>query len=87
MRSITPPRIPKWLLRHFGCSPHNDAIIGDLNERYGHHQSRTWYWKQALAALMTGFCREAWRNRLMGCGPHAGQIIENLIEQAAAVLP
>jgi hypothetical protein len=28
-------KLAKWLLNHFGCSPNNDAIIGDLDERTG----------------------------------------------------
>ena len=31
MRTNQPPRIASWLLRHFGSSPNNDAVMGDLN--------------------------------------------------------
>src|ERR1700719_851213 len=46
-----PPRIATWLLRHFGSSPNNDVVIGDLNERYQQGTSRMWYWRQVLLAV------------------------------------
>jgi hypothetical protein len=58
MRSDEPPRIASWLLRNFGCSPNNDAIIGDLNEKYQSGQSRFWYWRQSLLAILAGLWNE-----------------------------
>jgi hypothetical protein len=56
MRSLEPPRIPTWLLRHFGSSPNNQSVIGDLAERYRHGQTAKWYWTQALLAIVvSGF--------------------------------
>lgn len=51
MRSNQPPGIAEWLLRHFGSSPNNDAVIGDLNERYQRDRTRGWYWRQVLLAI------------------------------------
>lgn len=34
MNAARPPRLAVWLLRRFGSSPNNAAIIGDLDERY-----------------------------------------------------
>ena len=53
-----PPRIARWVLNHFGCSPNNDAVIGDLDERYQQGRSSSWYWRQALVTLIVGFCHE-----------------------------
>ncbi|HLH52932.1 MAG TPA: hypothetical protein VKY92_04880 [Verrucomicrobiae bacterium] len=53
-----PPRLAKWLLTHFGCSPNNDAVIGDLDERYRQGRSNTWYWRQVLLAIITGAFQE-----------------------------
>lgn len=35
MNAAHPPRIARWLLSHFGCSPNNAAIVGDLDEQFG----------------------------------------------------
>jgi hypothetical protein len=51
MKSMEPPKVAAWLLRHFGCSPNNDVVIGDLNERYQQGTSRMWYWRQVLVAI------------------------------------
>ncbi len=55
MRSSRTPRIATWLLKQFGCSPHNEALIGDLTEEFGRSPSRARYWKQVLIALAAGF--------------------------------
>ena len=63
---LEPPRIARWLLSHFGCSPNNDAVIGDLDERYrAGGRSHLWYWKQMLVAIVTSFFQEVWRHKLL----------------------
>lgn len=51
MRSERPPALARWLLTHFGCSPNNDAVVGDLNERFQAGRSGGWYWRQASTAI------------------------------------
>jgi len=63
MRSDQPPKAAAWLLRHFGCSPNNDAVIGDLDERYRQGRSALWYWRQALLAIVMSFCKEIWSHK------------------------
>jgi hypothetical protein len=58
--AIQPPVVATWLLRHFGCSANNDAVIGDLDERYRRGRSRTWYWRQVLSTIVVSFVKEAW---------------------------
>ena len=58
MRQADPPRLARWLLQRFGCSRNNEAVIGDLDERYCIGRSAGWYWHQALVALAVGFFRE-----------------------------
>jgi hypothetical protein len=59
-----PPRIANWLLQHFGSSPNNDAVIGDLNERYEHGRSRVWYWQQVIAAIISSAFTEMRSDKL-----------------------
>jgi hypothetical protein len=55
---MEPPKVARWLLNHFGCGLNNEAVIGDLDERYCGGRSAVWYWRQALVALAVGFFRE-----------------------------
>jgi hypothetical protein len=52
-------------LNHFGCSPNNDAVIGDLDERYGQGHTRMWYWRQSLIAIVTGLLALMRSNKLL----------------------
>ena len=65
MNPIQPPRIAAWLLRHLGCSPNNDVVIGDLNERYRQGRSRLWYWRQTAAAIVLSFFKEVSSHKLL----------------------
>jgi hypothetical protein len=65
MRSNQPPSIAKWLLRHFGCSRNNEAVIGDLDERYRQGRSYLWYWKQTFQAIATSFFNEVWGHKML----------------------
>jgi hypothetical protein len=63
--AIQPPPVATWLLRHFGCSPNNEAIIGDLDERYREGRSAAWYWRQAAASIVTSFFEEVSGHKLL----------------------
>lgn len=63
MRSV--PSIARWLLQHFGSSPNNDAIMGDLAEQYRLGHSRTWYWRQVLVAILSSLINEFRENKLL----------------------
>lgn len=65
MRSARPPKVARWLLEHFGSSPNNSAIVGDLDERYQHGRSRIWYGKEAQVALVMSFFQEVWGHKLL----------------------
>jgi len=62
---MQPPTIARWLLNHFGCSPNNETIIGDLDERYRQGRSYLWYWRQALVAIVTSFFNEVGTHKLL----------------------
>src|SRR5215475_2018285 len=51
---LHPPKLARWLLSQLGCSPLNEAVIGDLDERYRQGHTRLLYWRQALAAIVSG---------------------------------
>lgn len=66
MTTLTAPhKVARWLLTHFGCSPNNDAVIGDLDERYRTRRSAPWYWRQVLTALTMSFFNEILSNKLL----------------------
>jgi hypothetical protein len=65
MNGNQPPRIAKWLLSHFGCSPNNDAVIGDLDERYRQGHSRLWYWTQVFKGIMISLAQELGSHKLV----------------------
>jgi len=54
MKPHEPPRLATWLLEQFGGYSHNDAIIGDLIERYRNGGTAAWYWRQAIKAIACG---------------------------------
>jgi hypothetical protein len=56
----TQPRLATWQLRHFGCSPNNEAILGDLDERYREGRSAAW-WRQAAESIVTSLFQEVSR--------------------------
>ena len=63
MKSV--PRIAHWFLEHFGSDPNNEAIVGDLTERYQLGPSRWWYWRQVLVAILSGLFNECRENKLL----------------------
>jgi hypothetical protein len=57
-----PPRLAIWWLRHACPGHHNDALIGDLIERFREGQTRGWFWRQAFIAITIGVLREIGRH-------------------------
>jgi hypothetical protein len=46
------PAFPAWLVDHAACSLDNDALLGDLAERFAEGRSEWWYWKQAIVSII-----------------------------------
>ena len=65
MERSNPPSAATWLLRHFGSSPNNDSVIGDLVEQFSQRPSTVWYWRQAIVAIAVSLCRELWSHKLL----------------------
>lgn len=49
-----PPSLALWLLRHTSTGARNEALTGDLIERFREGQSRRWFWGQVLFASALG---------------------------------
>ena len=79
-----PPRVAMWLLERLGTGAVRDAIAGDLFEDYQRRRSATWYWRQAITAILLG----AWRDLRGHWAVAAGAIGmgQMLISVPAAVL-
>lgn len=63
MTPTNPPRIATWLLEHMPPSEHDDALAGDLLEEFRCGRSTRWYWRQVLAAIAIGCCRNVLNHR------------------------
>jgi hypothetical protein len=51
MSAGRPPSVATSLLKRLGPSERNESLVGDLLEEFQSRGSRTWYWKQVLAAI------------------------------------
>jgi hypothetical protein len=58
-----PPRLARWLLKHFGSSSDNEALLGDLAEQYVEKGRPAWYWRQAIGAILVDFFKEIRGNK------------------------
>jgi hypothetical protein len=63
MTSRKAPGAATWLLRHFGCSPNNETILGDLVERHQKGRTGVWFCRQVIVEIMTGCFRQAQANK------------------------
>jgi len=61
--SQPPPALATWLL-HL-CNKNQDALVGDLFERFDEGQSAGWFWRQVLIAISFGVSSEL-RTRWLG---------------------
>ena len=61
MTRAGPPRLAVALLRRF--LPDNEALAGDLLERYEVTHSRLWFWREVLAAIVIRALQQRDRDR------------------------
>ncbi|HXI38380.1 MAG TPA: hypothetical protein VNH83_00305 [Bryobacteraceae bacterium] len=57
-RESNPPKAAIWLLRHVRPGSHNQALTGDLVEKFRQGRSHRWFWKQVLIAIAVGVLGE-----------------------------
>lgn len=58
MNRIAPPQIAVWMLERLTPGTDKDALAGDLLEEFRLGRSRLWFWRQVVAAVAIGWCRE-----------------------------
>jgi putative ABC transport system permease protein len=63
---VTPPRVPRALVRFFAAREDRAVIVGDLDEGFAERaatpsRARRWYWSQALASIPSAV-RMRWRH-------------------------
>jgi hypothetical protein len=80
-----PPRLAIWWLRHACPGRDNDALTGDLIERFRQGQTRGWFWKQVFIAITIGVLREIGRHWPHFCYAIVGTALTWLFWDAPAL--
>jgi len=65
MKVSRPPRLAAWALKHFGCAEDNDAVLGDLAERYARGKTAVWYWRQVVVAIVASAFNDIRNHKLL----------------------
>jgi hypothetical protein len=81
MSAAQPPELATWLLRNFGCSGNNEAVIGDLAERYSKGKTPGWYWRQAIVTTIVS----AFENKQFRTVSALGGILTGLLVLLASM--
>ena len=63
MKFREPPKLAMRMLRIFSCHPDDEAILGDLQERYQKRPNPVWYWRQAFIVIFHSLARETWGHK------------------------
>jgi hypothetical protein len=69
MSSFQPPRLAAALLRRF--VPDNEPLVGDLLERFTVRQSRLWFWREVLTAIVIQLFRRTDPEHPLGLERHS----------------
>jgi hypothetical protein len=62
------PILATWLLRHLNSSMDNDAVLGDLSERFQDDKTALWFWRQVAVAITISAFNDLWRHKLITLG-------------------
>lgn len=65
MRQRQPPRIATWLLTRLGPAGRNESLMGDLVEQFRKGRSASWYWRQAVGAMLVATVRDVRDHKLL----------------------
>ncbi len=86
MNERKPPRLAIWTLQH-GLLRDNEALTGDLIERFKSGQSPVWFWKQVYIAVLLGLWTEIRRHWPHFAYAFAGITFPQLFWKAVDGLP
>jgi hypothetical protein len=84
--NLEPPRLAIWILAHV-CPGDNDALTGDLIERFREGQTRGWVWRQVFITLTLGVLSEIRRHWPHFCYAIAGTVMPAFVWKAGGQLP
>jgi hypothetical protein len=84
---FNPPRLAIWWLRHACPGSDNDALTGDLIERFREGQTRNWFWRQVLIAFAVGVLGEIRRHWPHFCYAIAGAAAPAILFRGVRPLP
>ena len=69
-----PPKRAIWFLRH-ACPGDNEALAGDLIERFREGQTRRWFWRQVFIAFILSVLGEIRRHWPHFCYATVGTVV------------
>jgi len=85
-RKSNPPKRAIWFLQN-ACPGDNEALAGDLIERFHEGQTRGWFWKQVLIAFAIGVRGEIRRHWPHVCYAIAGTAMPAFLWTAVEGIP
>jgi hypothetical protein len=81
-----PPKRAIWFLRH-ACPGDNEALTGDLIERFREGQTRGWFWRQVLVVFIVSVLGEISRHWPHFCYAIVGTVVTWFFWDAPALRP
>ena len=65
MKVTQPPRLATWLLERLASGEKRESLVGDLIEQHRNGRSASWYWRQALTAILAGAVTDLRAHKLL----------------------
>ena len=81
-----PPKLAVWLLKQWASPYQRESLVGDLLEMYRAGRSRSWYWRQVIAALILAQTRALRSLQPTGFGPALWRLVNALLLAAMIAL-
>jgi hypothetical protein len=74
-KKSNPPMLGIWWLRHACPGIDNDALTGDIIERFREGQTRGWFWRQVFIAVVVSVLGDIWRHWPHFCYAIVGTVV------------